>query len=225
MALSTGRDVTSPTHQDPAAVPRTARREATRTRLLHAAMEVFADRGFHGASVEDICERAGFTRGAFYSNFSSKDDLVLALYEQHVHRLTERVESLADRASADPGAILEGVFDVWAERPQAQEQWFLLQTEFTLHAIRDKEAGRAWARQQAQVRSQLARLVQRIADEHGLELSVTPEEFVRLALAVYQGGLAQHLLEPRKVPRGSLERRFLPLVLAAVSEPPPTTTT
>jgi AcrR family transcriptional regulator len=53
-----------------------ARRQATRERVLEAAGEVFAERGFHGASVEDICERAGFTRGAFYSNFSSKDDLV-----------------------------------------------------------------------------------------------------------------------------------------------------
>ena len=218
MARATGETVTSPTQ--PATATRSVRREATRSRLLLAATEVFADRGFHGASVEDICERAGFTRGAFYSNFGSRDDLVLALYEQHVARLAERVESLAARGSADPEAILEGVFGVWAEQPQAQEQWFLLQTEFTLHAIRDKEAGRAWARQQAQVRSQLVRLVQRIAQEHQLRLSVTPEEFVRLALAVYQGGMAQHLLEPRRVPRGSLERRFLPLVLAAVSEGP-----
>jgi len=219
MTRATGPGVTSPTTAASAA-PRAPRREATRARLLKAATEVFADRGFHGASVEDICERAGFTRGAFYSNFGSKDDLVLALYEQHVTRLAERVEQLAARESADPETILEGVFDVWAESPQAQEQWFLLQTEFTLHAIRDKAAGKAWARQQAQVRRQLARLVRRIAQEHGVELSVTPEEFVRLALAVYQGGMAQHLLEPRQVPRGSLERRFLPLVLAAVSEGP-----
>jgi AcrR family transcriptional regulator len=197
MTHATAGDVTSATG-GPTATRRSARREATRTRLMQASVDVFAERGFHGASVEDICERAGFTRGAFYSNFSSKDDLVLALYDQHIDRLSARVESLAARETADPG--------------------FLLQTEFTLHAIRDKQAGRAWARQQAKVRARLTDLVERIAERHGVRLSVTPEEFVRLGLAIYQGGMAQHLLEPRAVRRGALERRFLPLVLQAVTE-------
>jgi AcrR family transcriptional regulator len=185
--------------------------------VLAAAMEVFAERGFHGASVEDICERAGFTRGAFYSNFDSKDDLVLALYEQHLDRLSARVEALAAREDLAPRQILEGVLGVWAESPRAEEQWYLVQAEFTLHAIRDKEAGRAWAAQQASVRERLAGLVERIAEQHHLRLSVTPEEFIRLALAVSQGAMAQHLLQPRTVARGSLERKFLPLVLDEVS--------
>ena len=217
MTHATAGDVTSATG-GPTATRRSARREATRTRLMQAAVDVFAERGFHGASVEDICERAGFTRGAFYSNFSSKDDLVLALYDQHIDRLSARVESLAGRDTADPGTILEGVFDVWSHSPREQARWFLLQTEFTLHAIRDKQAGRAWARQQAKVRARLTDLVERIAERHGVRLSVTPEEFVRLGLAIYQGGMAQHLLEPRAVRRGALERRFLPLVLQAVTE-------
>jgi AcrR family transcriptional regulator len=197
--------------------PRSARREATRARVLAAATEVFAERGFHGASVEDICERAGFTRGAFYSNFDSKDDLVLALYEQHLERLSARVEARAARDDLTPRQILEGVLDVWAEAPRAEERWYLLQAEFTLHAIRDKEAGRAWAAQQTVVRDRLAHLVARIAEQHHLRMSVTPEEFIRLALAVSQGAMAQHLLQPRAVARGSLERKFLPLVLDAVS--------
>jgi hypothetical protein len=60
-------------------------------------------------------------------------------------------------------------------------------------------------------------LVQRVAAHHGMRLSVTPQEFVRLAQAIYQGGMSQRLLEPRRVAAGSLERRFLPLVLAAVT--------
>ena len=75
----------------------TRRREATRERLLTAAMEVFAEKGFHGASVEQICERAGFTRGAFYSNFAAVDDLVIELYERHARRLATRVQALNTR--------------------------------------------------------------------------------------------------------------------------------
>lgn len=200
-------------------MPRSARRDATRARLLEAARAVFAERGFHGGSVEDICERAGFTRGAFYSNFASKDDLVLELYEQHAQRLIARIETLAESTDPAPGRMLAAVLDVWAQEPRAEEQWYLLQTEFTLHAIRDKAARRAWIRAQAKVRQRLAALIQRIADEQRLDLSVTPQELVRVVHSIYQGGLAQHLLEPRAVPRGSLERTLLPLVLDAVVAP------
>jgi len=185
--------------------------------ILSAATEVFAERGFHGASVEDICERAGFTRGAFYSNFGALDDLVTEPYEQHARRLSARVETLSSRSDLAPEQILAAVLDVWSESPTAEAQWYLLQIEFTLHAIRDKAAGRAWARQQSKVRADLVTLVERVVARHGMTLSVTPEEFVRLAQAIYQGGMSQHLLQPRSIRRGGLERRFLPLVFEAVT--------
>ena len=58
----------------------TRRRAQTRQLLLDAALEVFAEDGFGRATVEQVCERAGFTRGAFYSNFSSLDELFLAMW-------------------------------------------------------------------------------------------------------------------------------------------------
>ncbi len=64
--------------------PLSARRARTRSRLMAAALSVFAERGVIGSSVEEICEAAGFTRGAFYSNFADKDALVLALIEQGI---------------------------------------------------------------------------------------------------------------------------------------------
>jgi AcrR family transcriptional regulator len=195
----------------------TRRREATRERILSAAMEVFAEKGFHGASVEDVCERAGFTRGAFYSNFAALDDLVMELYQQHARRLSARVETLGARDDLTPEQILAAVLDVWSETPTTEDQWYLLQIEFTLYAIRNKDVGRNWARQQGQVRADLATLVERVAERFGMRLSVTPDEFVRLAQAIYQGGMSQRLLAPQSVRRGSLERRFLPLVLAAVT--------
>lgn len=195
----------------------TRRREATRERILSAAMEVFAEKGFHGASVEDVCERAGFTRGAFYSNFAALDELVMELYQQHARRLSARVETLGARDDLTPEQILAAVLDVWSETPTTEDQWYLLQIEFTLYAIRNKDVGRNWARQQGKVRADLATLVERVADRFGMRLSVTADEFVRLAQAIYQGGMSQRLLAPQSVRRGSLERRFLPLVLAAVT--------
>ena len=72
---------------------RSARREATRQRVLDAAREVFAERGVIGGTVEDICERAGFTRGAFYSNFVDKDDVLRALIAREHARLIAQVDA------------------------------------------------------------------------------------------------------------------------------------
>lgn len=195
----------------------TPRREATRERILAAAMEVFAEKSFLGASVEDVCARAGFTRGAFYSNFAALDDLVVELYAEHAHRLSARVQALGARDDLTPQQILAAVLDVWSETPGSQDQWYLLQIEFTLYAIHNKEVGRSWARQQSKVRADLATLVDRVAAHHRIRLSVTPQEFVRLAQAVYQGAMSQRLLEPTQVRRGSLERWLLSLVLADVT--------
>ena len=60
----------------------TPRRAATRERLMDAAVVMFAEKGVLGATVEEICEQAGFSRGAFYSNFDSKDDLCLAVIQR-----------------------------------------------------------------------------------------------------------------------------------------------
>ena len=201
------------------AAPRSSRREATRARLLQAATAAFAERGFHGASVEDICERAGFTRGAFYSNFSDKDDLVLALFDQHATRVGARAEELAAHTDLSPEEILAGVIDVLVGSPREQANWHLLQAEFTLHAIRGPAARRAWVRQQDQLRETLATVVEQVARRHHLTLSVSPRQFVRLVQAISTGSTAPHLLQPRTVRRGALEREFLPLVLRAVTAP------
>lgn len=78
-----------------------ARRRQTRSTLVEAGVSVFAVKGIDGASIEEICEAAGFTRGAFYSNFSSRDDLVLATIEQRTSHdldmLDATIERWADR--------------------------------------------------------------------------------------------------------------------------------
>ncbi|WP_329004724.1 TetR/AcrR family transcriptional regulator [Kribbella sp. NBC_00709] len=193
------------------------RRSNTRARLLEGALEVFAERGFHGASVEDICERAGFTRGAFYSNFGSKDELVLALFQATTDRLLEQIEALLPELASQPGTLLDAVLGLLDETAPDQRQWHLISTEFTLHALRDPEAARALNTQRAMFRDSLTKLVDQIAETSGLTLSVPAEQFVRLVIAVHEGARSQSLLEPRKVPAGQLEHTFLPMVLDAVT--------
>lgn len=199
--------------------PPKRRRSNTRARLLEGALEVFAERGFHGASVEDICDRAGFTRGAFYSNFGSKDELVLALFQATTDRLLEQIEALLPELANQPGTLLDAVLGLLDDAAPDQRQWHLISTEFTLHALRDPEAARALNKQRAMFRASLTRLVEEIAETSGMTLSVPPEQFVRMVIALHEGARSQSLLEPRKVPAGSLEHTFLPMVLEAVSRP------
>lgn len=70
------------------------RRAETRTRLVDAATKVFAEKGVRAASVEEICEQAGFTRGAFYSNYAHKNELVEEILDRDVTNLTGTLETL-----------------------------------------------------------------------------------------------------------------------------------
>src|ERR1700719_3692348 len=82
----------------PAARPRsrqTERTRATRRKLLDAAKRIFAQNGFEAARLEDIAAGAGYTRGAFYANFKSKEDIFFALFEEWVR---ERIESFTSAA-------------------------------------------------------------------------------------------------------------------------------
>ncbi|HEY0617138.1 MAG TPA: TetR/AcrR family transcriptional regulator [Kribbella sp.] len=195
------------------------RRSATRARLLEGALGVFAERGFHGASVEDICERAGFTRGAFYSNFGSKDELVLALFQATTDRLLEQISALLPELGNQPGTLLDAVLGLLDDAAPDQRQWHLISMEFTLHALRDPEAAKALNQQRRMFRERLTALVEQITAAGDLRLSVPPEQFVRLVIALHEGARSQSLLEPKEVPAGSLEHTFLPMVLEAVSRP------
>lgn len=191
----------------------TPRRQATRDRVLAAASEVFAERGFHGASVEDICDRAGFTRGAFYSNFTSKDDLVVELSRRHSEALVDRIRRASEREHASAEEVLRDVLAALADDNRSKERWLVLTTEFTLHAIRDAEARRAWAAQQRRVRDELVLVVDEALAGQGLTLPIPTELFVRAAIALAHGSMTQRLVEPRSLSVGELERTVLPILL------------
>jgi AcrR family transcriptional regulator len=121
--------------------PVSARRAQTRDRLMAAATTVFAERGVIGASVEEICEAAGFTRGAFYSNFADKDALVLAMIEQGIaeeyaaaeQAVTELKAQGARRAPAD--AVAQ-VLDRLNHGGRSDRTNLLAQRELLLYAAR-----------------------------------------------------------------------------------------
>src|SRR3954468_10872184 len=85
---------------------RERRRELTRTALLDAALQVFARRGFAGASLDEIAETAGFTRGAIYKNFPNKEELLFAVFERGI---TSELDEFTNAFSGGPGAAVSDI--------------------------------------------------------------------------------------------------------------------
>ncbi|WP_217552046.1 TetR/AcrR family transcriptional regulator [Streptomyces sp. GbtcB6] len=113
----------------------TRRRVQTRARLLDAAFTVFAAKGFGRVSIEEVCEAAGFSRGAFYSNFATLDELFFALYRERADLIAQQVaDALAgDGPDLDVPASVDRVTDVLL----LDVDWLLVKTDFLVHAARD----------------------------------------------------------------------------------------
>jgi AcrR family transcriptional regulator len=182
----------------------TRRRPQTQARLLDAAMGAFAELGFAGATIEEICRRAGYTTGAFYSNYSSKDELFFALFDKHARMAVAR---LAQAVSAEELAAL------LADLGPEEREWFLVSTEFTLYAIRNPRAARVLAAHDAALRAEIARLLPALFARMGRTIDGDLDEFARLVIAVREGSLAQSLVEPEQLPTGTLELRFQSLLV------------
>lgn len=197
----------------------TKRRPQTLAKLLDAALEAFAENGFGGTRIEDVCERAGYTRGAFYSNFASKEELFFALFDRHAERVLERFEKQAAALGAGP-LTLHDIAAALADFDEAERTWYLVTTEFTLSAIRDPQAARRLAEHDAGLRGEAVRLLGELLAraEMRTRAGVELESLVRMLIAIREGALAQSYVEPEALPPGTLERLFLPALLGAVTE-------
>jgi len=168
------------------------RRDLTRQRLLDAAAEVFAEVGLDAASVEAICERAGFTRGAFYSNFDSKDELFLELAGrvagERVAAVRARVADLeteGDLGSAptDASAMIQQVLDISAD----DRLGILLMSEIRIRALRDPQLAAAYLAQEAEMIGSVAQIIEDIVRVRALRLRVSAVEAARLMITIWEG--------------------------------------
>lgn len=164
------------------------RRENTRTRLMDAAAEMFAEVGIDAASVEAICERAGFTRGAFYSNFASKEELFLAMCarsaETTLGAVRERVTSIEDRGLDAAGEVLHLVQEV-LEVTGDDRLDVLLGAEIRLQALRNRDFAEAYLALNHELGESVAQLVGDIAEARGLTLRVTAEAATEVILSAW----------------------------------------
>lgn len=165
-------------------------RARTRQALLDAAAKVFAQRGFGGAAVDEVAEVAGYTKGAVYSNFGSKDELFLAVLQDRMKHQVELLHGLTEKAQVAPDETPLLLPDL----DSLEQQWCLLIFEFWLYALRNPDRGERLAEVYRQFRSDLAPV---LASSAGGTLR--PEELAAAGIALFQGLALQRHLDPEAV--------------------------
>lgn len=170
----------------------TKRRAETRARLIDAAFRVFAIKGYGHVTIEDVCEAAGYTRGAFYSQFESLEELFFLLYNEWAARTAEQVRSAMDGGNAveDLAGLVERVVDTL----MLEREWLLIKFDFLLHAARNPELAHRWEVHRGQLRQVIEErlLASGIEFHQAIE---TETDTARAIIAAYDGVTVQLLLD------------------------------
>ncbi|OSC39449.1 TetR/AcrR family transcriptional regulator [Mycobacterium decipiens] len=190
----------------------TKRRAETRARLLDAAFRVFADKGFGHVRIEEVCAAAGYTRGAFYSQFDSLEELFFTLYDHHATLITEQVSTAMARAD-DPNDV-PGTVDRIATTLLLDRDWLLIKTDFLMHAARHRDLAQRLAIHRAQLR---AAIEERLAgsDVELPKVFGTVADAARAVVAAYDGVSIQLLLDNDHAAARAWLSQLLNVVLAS----------
>jgi AcrR family transcriptional regulator len=191
---------------------RAERREQTRDDLIAAADRAFVEGGFHATSLDQIAAAAGYTKGAVYSNFASKEDLFFAVYER---RADAAEAQLTEALAGDPAAGLARIASDTSGRHGRDDRWLAVFFEFWAHVIRHPELRGRFATIHRRAQVPVAEALERVARARGAELPVAA-----LPLAVASGamqiGLALERLTQPEVVDEALGARMGQLMLDEV---------
>ncbi|HKH41561.1 MAG TPA: TetR/AcrR family transcriptional regulator [Solirubrobacterales bacterium] len=200
--MSPGGQATLPRGRAPKRLTRKEKQAETRRQLLDAAERVFLRRGLQGSSVEEIAAEAGFTRGAFYSNFKGKDELFVELLQDRVYR---RYAQMAEEAEEQPGTPRErlrwGIERVRDVQKGEDGSWlFRLWLECLTQAARDEEFRKLAATFWSGNRGVLAEQSRAAFKEVGRKPPLPPKQIATAMIALDVGLAVQHLVDPDEAP-------------------------
>jgi AcrR family transcriptional regulator len=174
--------------------------ERNRSLVLQSARELFMERGYHAATLEQIAETAGFSKGVVYSQFKSKADLFLSLLEARIEERAGMHASLVERFARRGG--IRALVEHLAAQDRADPRWVLLVAEFRVHAARDPELGRRYAAAHGRTIEALAGSFARVAERSGERLALDPAVAAELALALAYGSILEQAANPEALGGG-----------------------
>lgn len=169
------------------------RSEETRTKITESAIRLFSSRGYAAASVDDICEEAGLSKGAFYHHFESKQALFLALLDGWLKTIDNAIEASKDKTAPETFMQMTEAFPYIFGTAGAGLPMFL---EFWLQASRDKKIWEASIAPYRRYHKYFTSLIKKGVDE-GSFVEVDPELASRMIVSTAMGLLLQSLLDPK----------------------------
>ena len=178
------------------------RTEITRARFIQSAEKIFARDGFEAAKLEEIATDAGYTRGAFYANFESKEDLFFALLEKEIsHRIAALEKEMAK--FRDPEAKLKAMREFFLSKT-LDRRWSLLAMEFKLFAVRHPEVKQRLAAMHRRFVGPRVGMLEEVMKALGRELPVSAFA-IGVSLATLGNSLmVEHMLDPALMPQGDV---------------------
>jgi len=185
--------------QAPERLTREEKKARTRAQLIDAAATVFARRGFVAASLDEVAEEAGLTKGAVYSNFDSKEDLFQAVIDD---RITQPLRHGAEDIDTSTGTTEEHAMagaHVFADVVQQEREVFLLALEFNIHVARHPELAPAYAARSREQLDQVADLIRERTTEFGSPPPLPADQMAIAVQALSKGIALQKLAEPDSV--------------------------
>ena len=173
------------------------RRQQTRDHLLAAAAQVFAERGFHGASLDEVAAVAGFTKGAVYSNFKNKEDLLLALFKSNYDREMEAIRAALEDSETPPEErISDFVALIRDQTTEAGRNFNLLYQEFALYAARNPGVREELTRIDDEGAQALAGILEAERKRLGLEPLKSSLQTARIVEILFRGIGQLRALQP-----------------------------
>ena len=198
---------------------RAEQRARTREALLDAAGRVIADRGFHGASIEAITAEAGYTGGAFYSNFDSKEELFAALLQERVFKVWGELLAQGAKPGRPTARDVGEVSASLNRHPDAR--WIIgLWLELMANADRDERFGRIAADLWRNGRALSTQMMTAAYEAAGREPPAPPEHLVTAMMALETGLSLQHYADPDAVPLELIPELF-DLLFGSLEPPGP----
>ncbi|NNN34747.1 TetR family transcriptional regulator [Streptomyces sp. S3(2020)] len=177
-----------------ARLSRAESQERTRERLVVTARELFLGHGYAATSLSDVAETAGYSKGAVYSNFRSKDHLCLAVLDSiRAEQLTLLTDSVMRDAGIDDRLA---TFAAWGETHIGDEAWTTLEVEFLTSARHDEELRHEITARVAAVREALALLLDALALELGASLAMPADQAAMTLLSLGIGLGIQRIADP-----------------------------
>jgi AcrR family transcriptional regulator len=163
---------------------RERRLEHTRSLLLDAAEAVFAEKGFTPATLDDIAHTAGYTKGAIYKHFTTKEELFLAVSDRYWRRYFDNFAEVLGKATEVGARELDNVAQRWRQLSSDRgAEHAALGHEFTLYLLRNPEARERVAEKRSEVVEALAKFIVAGVDRLGATLLISPEAFAHTLIA------------------------------------------